>query len=79
MTSAIEKRDLEKSNAEGTAHRIFEDLRSDVTADTTDDELKLLEKSYREDAECEGYDLHYSLYSMMVDYRDDLVKEQSDL
>lgn len=66
----------EKMSREATHSWAFESIESDITADTTDEQIEDLIDSYEKEARREGYTLHGDLKKFMIDHREEMREER---
>ena len=65
-------------SAEGTANWLYETMRGDITASTTNEELAALLESYESEANSEGGTLDSSASEMLEKFRDDLIADADE-
>lgn len=68
----------ESMSYEWTADWIYSGLQSDVTADTTDEQLEALIKEWEGECNSEGYSLHPRALDMAREYRDERIAARDE-
>lgn len=62
----------EECNLEGSIAWAYPEIKKDMRAEMSDEEVARLYNSYVEKAGAEGYLLHDGLYNAMIEHRDDM-------